>query len=402
MKRILFVDDEPELLNSLRARLHKRRGEWNMVFLNSAAEVVAELEKQPADMIVTDVRMPGMDGRELLSVIKTRWPKTIRIVLSGFAEQLQLLQLIALAHQYISKPCDAQQLENLIERCFRIHGLLQGEPLRALVGGIGTLPTMPKVYSQLQAALSQPDASIAKVADIIAQDAAISIKILQVVNSAFFRLPKPMARIKDAVAYLGFSSIRNLTMSAEIFSAWQDTAGPSGLDAEQLQTHALATAAACSALAAGTPLADDAWLAGLVHDIGYWILMQECPTELSRALEVARVQGISSYQAEQQVIGATHAEVGAYLLGLWGLPYPLVEAVAYHHAPQLVTQHSFDLLGILAVAHSLLDPQGTQTLQLSSEMTPCVDADYFAGLNPPYDWQEAQRRVHTTYTTPTS
>ncbi len=401
MKRIIFVDDELELLSSLRARLHKRRGEWDMVFLSSAAAAFESMEQQPADLIVTDVRMPGMSGRELLSTVKLRWPNTIRIVLSGYAEQMQLLQLVSLAQQYLSKPCDTQQLENIIDRCFQLRNLLQGENLRSLVGRVGTLPAMPKVYAQLQAALADPGVSTKIVADIIAHDAAIATKVLQVVNSAFFRLPKPMTRIKDAVAHLGFGSIRNLVMSAEIFSKWGHSAGPQRLDSEQLQTHALATAAACAALAAGTPLAEDAWLTGLIHDIGYWVLIQECPKDLVRVLDLAEDQHISSYQAEQQVIGATHAEVGAYLLGVWGLPFPLVEAVAYHHAPRTVAQHSFDLLGMLVVAHSLLDNH-QHALQLSSEMSVSVDEEYFASLNPPYDLTEAKRRVQTAHSTSTS
>jgi HD-like signal output (HDOD) protein len=255
---------------------------------------------------------------------------------------------------------------------------------------------MPKVYAQLQAALADPGVSTKIVADIIAHDPAIATKVLQVVNSAFFRQPKPMTRIKDAVAHLGFGSIRNLVMSAEIFSKW-DGAGAQGIDSEELQMHALATAAACAALAAGTPLAEDAWLVGLIHDIGYWVLIQQNPAQLVRALKAAQEQGISSYEGEQQIIGATHAQAGAYLLGLWGLPIPLVEAVAYHHTPRAVAQSGFDLLGILVTAHALLDNH-QHGLQISSEMTMNFDEEYFASLNPPYDLAEARRRVHTINT----
>jgi len=393
MRRIIFVDDEQELLDSLRARLYKRRNVWEMVFVNSAAAAFEAMEQRTFDVIVTDVRMPGMDGRELLSKVKTRWPEAVRIVLSGFAEQAQLLQLVSLAQQYLSKPCDTQQLENTIERCLQLRGLLHGESLRAVVGRVGSLPTMPKVYAQLQAVLADPAVSTAKVAEVVARDPAIAAKILQVVNSAFFRHPKTITRIKDAVTHLGFGSIRNLVMSAEIFAKWEHAAGPQRLDSEQLQTHALATAAACAALAAGTPLAEDAWLVGLIHDIGYWVFIQQNSKQLVQVLETAEQQHISSYEAEQRVIGATHAEAGAYLLGLWGLPYPLVEAVAYHHAPRAVAQNSFDLLGILVTAHSLLDGH-RHALQISSELEADLDQAYFASLNPPYDLEEARRRVH--------
>jgi len=392
VKRILFVDDDPDLLSGLRARLHKRRGEWNMVFLPSGAAALEELQKEQADLIVTDVRMPGMDGGQLLTVIKAQWPETIRIVMSGYAEPAKLLQLITLAHRYVSKPCDAQILENVIDRCFRLDSLLRDDKLRALVGRIGKLPAMPKTYARLQAALSESDTTSQQVAAIVSADALVAARVLQVANSAFFRLARPIARIKDAVAYLGFASIRNLVMSAEVFSQWEKLRAPPGLEAERLQDHAQRTAAACVALAANTSMADDALLVGLIHDIGYWILIQECPVELQQAIALAAERGISSEQAEREVIGATHAEIGAYLLGLWGFPYTIVEAVAFHHVPTTVPQKHFDLLSILSVAHSLC-AHSANDIQLSSEMNPIVDADYFEQLSPPFSWQDAQQRV---------
>jgi len=392
MKRILFVDDEQDLLNGLRARLHKRRHEWEMVFLLSGTAALEELGKQHADLIVTDVRMPGLDGGQLLAVIKNKWPETIRVVMSGYAESGKLLQLVSLAHRYVAKPCDAEVLENIIERCFQLDSLLRDEKLKALVGRIGALPAMPKTYARLQAALSESDTTSKQIADIVSDDPMVAAKVLQVANSAFFRLAKKISRIQDAVAYLGFASIRNMVMSAEVFSQWEKLKTPAGLEAERLQAHAQRTAAACVALATGTPMADDALLVGLIHDIGYWILIQECPNELRHAIELAQSSGVPSEEAERQVIGATHAEIGAYLLGLWGFPYNVVEAVAFHHSPAQVSQRQFDLLAVLSVAHSLCSHL-TDGIQLSSEMTPIVDEHYFEQLKPPYDWDEAQHRV---------
>jgi putative nucleotidyltransferase with HDIG domain len=161
---------------------------------------------------------------------------------------------------------------------------------------------------------------------------------------------------------------------------------------EGLQTHALRVATATLALTNRTPLADDAMLAGLVHDIGYWILAQECPDDLAEALDLAREKQISMDEAERQVIGSSHAEIGAYLLGLWGMPYAVIEAVAFHHAPQRVTQTRFDILAALAVAHTLTEPTEAEAFggNLVEEK---VDADYLASLKPPFDWDEASRRV---------
>ena len=396
MKDILFVDDEPELLDSLRARLYKHRHEWNMKFVLSGADAIAVLEQQRVDLIVSDVRMPGMDGGQLLSVVKQRWPTTVRIIISGYSDPAQAVRLTSLAHQYIAKPCDGRELENIIERCFNLQDLLNQEPLRRVVGSVGKLPAMPKTYGRLQAALSQTSVTAAEVGDIVNADAAIAGKVLQITNSAFFRLRKPMVRIKDAVTYLGFATIRNLVLSAEIFSQWNSPLSLPDVDPEQLQNHAQLAAAACKSLAGGRASPDDAWLAGLLHDIGYWILVQECPEELGRALELSRSRDLPLFECERMTTGATHAEVGAYLLGLWGLPYSIVEAVALHHTPGTITPHGYDLLSALAVSHALLESTGAHALVGGGKPNAGVDASYLAKLDAPFDWDEAQRRVRAS------
>jgi HD-like signal output (HDOD) protein len=396
MKNIVFVDDERELLEGLRVRLYKHRHDWNMQFLLSGDEAIAAFEQQPVDLIVSDVRMPGMDGGQLLSVVKQRWPNTVRVIVSGYSDPVQAVRLTSLAHQYVAKPCDGQQLENIIERCFNLQDLLSEEPLRKMVGRIGKLPAMPKTYGRLQAALSQPSVTAAEIGDIVTADAAIASKVLQITNSAFFRLRKPMVRIKDAVTYLGFATIRNLVLSAEISSQWKTQQGLLEVDPEQLQNHAQYAAAACKSLAGGRASADDAWLAGLLHDIGYWILIQECPNELAQALELSRAQHLPLFECERRTTGATHAQIGAYLLGLWGLPYSIVEAVAMHHAPTAITPHGYDLLGALTVSHALLEPRSAHALLSSGAPDSGIDAAYLASLNAPFDWDEAQRRVRAS------
>jgi HD-like signal output (HDOD) protein/ActR/RegA family two-component response regulator len=400
MKNIVFVDDERELLDGLRARLYKHRHDWNMQFLVSGDDAIAAFEQQRVDLIVSDVRMPGMDGGQLLTVVKQRWPDTVRIIVSGYSDPVQAVRLTSLAHQYVAKPCDGLQLENIIERCFNLQELLSQDGLRQRVGRIGKLPAMPKTYGRLQAALSKPTVTAAEIGDIVNADAAIASKVLQITNSAFFRLRKPMVRIKDAVTYLGFATIRNLVLSAEIYSQWAQGPQKLNVDPEQLQNHAHRTAAACKSLTGGRAGADDAWLAGLLHDIGYWILIQECPDELAAAIELSRAERLPLFECEQRTLGATHAEIGAYLLGLWGLPYSVVEAVALHHTPTMVRSHGYDLLGALTVSHALLDAGSAHAIgilgggdSVAGSSDPGADAAYLAGLNAPFDWQEAQRRV---------
>jgi HD-like signal output (HDOD) protein len=396
MKNIVFVDDERELLDGLRMRLYRHRNDWNMKFVLSGNEAIAIFEEQHVDLIVSDVRMPGMDGGQLLTLVKQRWPTAMRIIVSGYSDPVQAVRLTSLAHQYVAKPCNDRQLENIIERCFNLQDLLSQESLRKVVGRIGQLPAMPKTYGRLQTALSRPTVTAGEIGDIVNADAAIASKVLQITNSAFFRLRKPIIRIKDAVTYLGFATIRNLVLSAEIFGQWKIPLNLPEVDPEQLQNHAQFAAAACKSLAGGRAPADDAWLAGLLHDIGYWILVQECPRELAQALELSRTEGLPLFECERRTTGATHAEIGAYLLGLWGLPYPIVEAVAQHHTPMAITPHGYDLVGALAVSHALLEPMNGHAVTAFGQQARGVDASYLANLNAPFDWEEAQRRVLTS------
>src|SRR5258708_3869883 len=392
MRDILFVDDDRDLLDSVRARLYKHRHDWNMEFVLSGDEAIAAMEQHHFDLVVSDVRMPGMDCGMLLTGVKQRWPTSVRIIVSGYSDAVQAVRLTSLAHQYVAKPCDGRELENIIERCFHLQELLGQESLRKVVGSIGKLPAMPKTYGLLQAALAQPTVTAAQIGDIVNADAAIASKVLQITNSAFFRLRKPMVRIKDAVTYLGFATVRNLVLSAEIFSQWHGPKGLSDVDPERLQIHAQCAAAACKALAGGRASPDDAWLAGLLHDIGYWILVQECPKDLAKALELARAEGLPLLECERRITGATHAEIGAYLLGLWGLPHAIVEAVALHHTPTPGPPHGPALVGAVAGSHAMIDSAHGYAI-LAAEPDPLVNADYLASLNAPFDWQTAAGRV---------
>jgi HD-like signal output (HDOD) protein/CheY-like chemotaxis protein len=393
MKRVLFVDDEPALLDGLRSRLHSLRNRWDMVFVESGARAITEIELRAFDVIVTDMRMPGMDGAQLLAIVSERWPQIIRIVLSGYSEEDQTARLLTVAHQYMSKPCETKQIENAISRSLHLHGLLQEPQLRALVGKIRQLPAMPKTYSQLVETMSSGDPSIKAVARLVAADPAIAAKVLQIVNSSFFRLARQITKIEQAITYLGFAAIRNIVLSVEIFSQWRKGSGPAGFDPERLQKQSQRVAAIARSLAAGTSMEDDAMLAGLLHNIGYLVLAQECPRELEQAQQLARERGIPVHEAEREVMGTSQAEIGAYLLGIWGLPYPLIEAIAFQHAPHRIEQTEFDLLAALVIAQALACPDTPNAFGVIETPVQKIDDDYLRPLHAPFDWAEAQRRA---------
>lgn len=393
MTRILFVDDEEPVLNGLRTRLYRQSGRWTMMFVESGARAIAELEREAFDVIVTDMRMPGMDGAELLQSVSERWPETIRIVLSGYAESQQALRLVPVAHQYLSKPCDAQRLVSAIDGCLHLHALLPHPELRALVGRVRTLPAMPRVYSSLRIVISRENVDVHELAKVLATDPVMAAKVLQMANSAFFRLARPTVNIDQAVSYLGVPAIRSMVTSSSIFSPWPGAGSSTLVNLEELQSHAQFAARAAQALATPASLGDEALLAGLLHNIGYWLLAHEYPEGLANAVETAVAERVPLYEAEAHVLGASHAQIGGYLLGLWGLPQSIVDAVAYHHAPHRASQLKFDPLAALAVANALLPNDDTSAFGVSLVGGLKVDSTFLSGFNAPFDWAEAVRRV---------
>jgi HD-like signal output (HDOD) protein len=393
LRHVLFVDDEPQVLEGLRLRLQPLRSKWHMTFVDSGADALSRFEQTPHDVIVSDISMPGMDGAQLLHAISERWPATIRIALSGTSAVEQKLRLLPLAHQFLSKPCRPEQLEDAVARSLQLRDELTHPSVLGIVGRIRRLPARPQVFARLQVVMAKPDATARDVARVIAADTALTVKVLQIANSAFFRRARRISNIEQAVLYLGFQTVRNLVLCAEVFSRWPSRMRHAAVDLEDLQLHAQRTAAVAQAITAGTQHADDTVLAALLHDIGYWILIQECPRELEQAIEFALAAEVPLPQAEYEILGASHAEIGAYLLAIWGLPYAVVEAVAHHHRPTRVKSTGLDSLAALAVAMALTGGDDSDGCARNLQPSPLVGAQYLAALHGDLTWGDAASRA---------
>jgi putative nucleotidyltransferase with HDIG domain len=392
-KRILFVDDDRQLLDGLRRGLAAREAGWEMRFVESGESALEELGRSSCDVIVSDVRMPGLDGTAVLATASERWPSAIRIALSGAADLADTVRLLPVAHQYLSKPCPAPQLAGVIERCLKLHEVL-GEPsLRALIGRVRQLPAHPRISTRLKVTSANDAASFHRAGQLITADTVLAAKVVQIVNSSFFRPARRITNVEQAVQYMGFAGVRNLMLCAEVFARWPGKLANATVDLESLQQHAQTTAAIAGALTSGTVWADDTVLAALLHDIGYWVLSQECPGDLARALDLAVQAGIPLHRAETRVIGASHAEVGAYLLGLWGLPSPVIEAVAHHHEPDRARSGRFEALSALAVALALSGTDDGDAFRIAPPRTETVGPSYLQGLGAPFSWNEAEARA---------
>ncbi len=355
MKRIVFVDDEPNVLAGLRNLLHKQRGAWHMIFANSAQDALAALDMAPVDVIITDMRMPGMDGATLLQKTKEKHPSVARIILSGHAEEDAIARALPVAHQFLNKPCDADALRTVIERACELRTLLANERIQKAVGGLSKLPSVPETYWELIRVAVSSRVSVRDVSQIVERDPAMSAKVLQMVNSAYFGLAQRITSVQQAVAYLGMDVFKGLALSAHIFSAMEEGARVRGFSLDALQETSLITAKVARRLLVGQESAEVAFTAALVHDVGQIVLALVAPNEFAEALALSKKTGRPIYQTEKEVCGVTHAETGAYLLGVWGLPFPIVEAVAYHHNPRFVSHARFDLICAIHVADALVD-----------------------------------------------
>lgn len=336
--RILFVDDEQNVLEGLRRMLRPMRDVWEMSFAQNGQEALALMQQMPYAAVISDMRMPGMDGVALLTEVKKHYPQTIRFVLSGQNDNEAIFRAISPAHQYLSKPTDPQTIKDTLERALALRTLLGGENLKQLISQIRILPSVPQLYFQVVEELHSPDASLRKVGECIERDLGMSAKVLQLVNSAFFGLPQKVASPSHAVNMLGLEIIRSLVLVFGVFAQFKglEKRVP-GFSLEALQQHSLAVATYAREIGKQQGLGkvelDDIYMAGLFHDLGKLVLLANMTQRYVQALTLARSKKAAIVNAEWAAFGATHAEVGAYLLGLWGFSNPVIEATAFHHQP---------------------------------------------------------------------
>ncbi|MEM9193061.1 MAG: response regulator [Myxococcota bacterium] len=357
MIRTLFVDDEPDVLEALENRLRRLRRRWSMTFAVGGREALARLASEPFDVIVSDMRMPGMDGIELLSHVRSAYPHMVRIVLSGQTSKEQAFRTLSVAHQFLSKPCDAPTLVQSVERFRVLEARLASPAVRGLTG-VQSLPTVPTLYAELSASLDS-GASFERIGELVAKDPAVTARLLQVANSPFFGAVREVEDVRAAVAYLGTEAVRAVVLSEGLWSAVDIAATVPAFSFDAVQAHSLHAARLVSQLAPSPEVARAAFSAALLHDIGSLVLAMGNSDFYPRALAEAETSGICLEQAERWAHGVSHAEVGAALLAIWGIPYSIVEGVAYHHRPRDSQEHELGVVGVVHLADWLAHGAGS-------------------------------------------
>ena len=331
-RRILFVDDEPEVLQGLRSVLRPQRNEWEMLFVTGGPAALEEVKRGSFDVVVTDMRMPIIDGAELLRLTKELQPRAVRLVLSGQTDAETAMKTVFTAHQFLAKPCDIEKLRSVVRRACNLNALVTADELRKMAGDVSVLPAAPRTYLAISEALANPACSINDIAGIVEREPALCAKVLQVVNSAFFGLPRAVSSITQATNYLGTLALRNLSLAMEVIAAGSRARLP--LSSEQLldfQTNSLLVGMLGRRwFAADRRKADEAFVSGMLRDMGHLVR--------------------GAQRQEDSTAPDCHGALSAYLLGLWGIPHSILEPVAFHEHPEQVEHATLDVVDVVHIA----------------------------------------------------
>lgn len=391
--RILFVDDEPGILRGLRRMLFEFRESWDMHFADSGEKALAVLQTQRFDIVISDLKMPGMDGIALLNRVRELHPAIVRIVLSGYSDNIHLTKSTIVAHQFLSKPVSVKDIQKAVQRVLALRELFLDSTLQEAITRLDTLPVLPATYDQLMRLANSETASLREITDLVSQDLALAASIFKLVNSSFFGVQHHIEDPAHAVALLGLNVIKALILLQNFISTFTPDRHPR-FTLELLWKHSLNTAlfakTICEFENHTKEITDHAFIGGLMHDIGKLILAENCAGDYSVILGLAHERNIPSLEAEREILSVSHAEIGAYLMGLWGFEETTIRAVAFHHHPGQTEGDS--LVAVVHAANALEH----ELLVLHPDYAPHpVDLEYLQtqGLTDRYDvWREACRK----------
>jgi HD-like signal output (HDOD) protein len=379
-KHILLADTDPQAVETFRQALGPQ---WEITSVPSGTAALAAMKEQAYDVLVASLDLPELDGAQLLNRIRTKYPTTVRFIAATDDEKERIVKRSLGAHQFLTKPFDCSTLKSTLEQALSFEVWIDNENVRKLVSRVRTLPTIPSLYLEIMAALKSPDATTQQIGDIIAKDMAMMTKLLQVLNSAYFGLSRKITDPADAVGILGFENVKSMVVAVKLLGHY-DRLKPVYFSTDCLWRHSTEVAQMARQLAlqhnGDRALADAAFTGGLMHDVGRVVLACNFDEQYQGAQSLARKQRVPFWEVEREIFGATHGEIGAYLLGLWGMPKELLEVAALHHVPSKSAHKNFSALTAVHIANVLAYDASPDKEDSSA---PLLDAEYLAALGLP-------------------
>lgn len=402
-KRILFVDDNENIISGLQRQLRPYRDQWQSFFAMNAAQALELMAQQPIDLIVSDMMMPEMTGDQLLKIVRDRFPSTARMILSGHADEEAFKTGLEVAHQYISKPCSAEMLREAILQVFRIYDCVNNPLIAASVGDVNQLPSLPKIYQELNAAIANENTTTQDIADIFAHDMALSAKLLQLINSPYFGLNRIISNITDAINLIGVKKLSNLVLSAHLKTAFPITDPNLQHIMEQLWLDSSRVAELAQLISIAENQLEDrpdqAYLAGLLHNMGLLIFLARSDDKLHLLLQQLHTTDTPIAELETAIFGCTRSEAAAYLLSLWKIPPRIIEAILLQDHPSHCEYNGVNALTAVHAAACLIKTTAAENCRLF-EIN--LDHDYLDRIQKREQlpvWQALADKVTTRFTT---
>ncbi len=382
-KKICFAGfGEPEI-QTLQPALATVADEWDCVFVPDADAALITLATAAFDAVVTNLTPEGINDTELLQQTAVRHPQTLRLVLGDVTDRKLIVNCMGAAQQFISRPWTPEQLISILERSLALDAWLSNDKLRAFVPRLGKLPSLPATYFEVLKKAESPNSSVESIAAVIAKDPALTARLLQMVNSPACGLIEKITSPTEAVSVLGVETVKSLVLCLQLFAHPAPAPGAT-VSLDQLWRHSFSVAKLAAAIIARCEaperMASDAYTAGLLHNIGQIVLATNLSREYSAVVVAARKRKCPLHEVELEMMGVTSNQVGAYLLGLWVLTLPVVEATAHQYAPALAHTVEFSLLTVVHVANVLANETNWS---ISGLVLPRMDAQYLDALNLP-------------------
>jgi HD-like signal output (HDOD) protein len=356
MKRSIYVvDDQAPVLDTTVLVLRSLGKEWEVTGFTDPFAALAAVKAKGPDAILSDELMPGLQGSQLLEQVRSISPNTVRLIMSGCVA-LNKLTLITSAHQYIAKPFDAYKLRDLIHRSFVAQERIVNKGLQSLVTSIRSIPSLPQAHQALLKELEDTDAPSTTVARLIGDDPGLSIKVLQLANSALFGRGYLVTSPIDAVSCLGTEMVAAIVLAQSVFRHYESLKNRD-VDLPRVWAHCWGTACLAQYLCREKKLphkaGEEAFLAGLLHEAGRFILVDNFPDQFHIAADDARHSKIPLSVCLREAFQASPSEISAYVLELWGLPGGLVNSIALLDSPGKEPTPGFSLTSALYIADHL-------------------------------------------------
>lgn len=344
----MFVDDEQLIIKSLERTLIKASFETQ--FVSNGKEALLYLEDNDVDLIISDIRMPELDGCDLLKIVKERHPSVLRVALSGFSDKDLVFKMIDdnIAKTYLFKPWDNSELEKDITRILELEEELKSNELLEFVNNTDGLPTIPRIYQQVNR-LVEEQASIADISRIIHQDIAISSKVLRLANTAYYG--RKTGNLQEAIMTIGLNNLKVIILATEFI----DLGNNDQHYIELLWKHSIFSNRLTGAIYShflNKKIPALFASAGLLHDIGVLMLYTRFPELYEKLIKKSYEMKIPLIDLEGHDFAITHQQMGAYLLNWWDLPYDFIEASLYHHRPYDERVMNKELLFALHVSNA--------------------------------------------------